>query len=179
MSDWEKDLLDRIVESLTPDPYWNRRLLGWHAGQPLGFSWHLAVFVEPFLSYVLDGSKTVESRFSVNRAEPYGRVGAQDAVLIKSSGGPIVAVAEVKQTSFYQLDREQMEMIREKFGPALRVEEASFWEDRKDCCYATIVGLANVYKIVPVPCDKRDKRGWVRLRYQPCFSFSPAVSIGE
>lgn len=171
MSDWEKDLLDRIVEGLTSDPYWDRRLAGWDAGRPLGFSWHLAVFVEPFLSYVLDGSKTVESRFSINRAEPYRRVAVDDVLLIKSSGGPIVAVAEVKQTSFYQLNREQLNMIREKFGPALRVEEESFWENRKESCYATIVGLGNVRSISPVACDKRDKRGWVRLRYQPYLSF--------
>jgi hypothetical protein len=171
MSDWEKLLLDRIVEGLTPDPYWDRRLAGWDAGLSLGFAWHLAVFVEPFLSYVLDGSKTVESRFSVNRAEPYRRIAVDDVLLIKSSGGPIVAIAEVKQTAFYELNREQLDVIREKFGSALRVEEEAFWEDRKECCYATIVGLANVRRIVPVACDKRDKRGWVRLRYQSSLSF--------
>ena len=171
MSDWEKNLLDAIVSGLMPDPYWDRRLAGWEAGRPLGFSWHLAVFVEPFLSYVLDGSKTVESRFSVNRAEPYRRVAVDDVLLIKSSGGPIVAVAEVKQTSFYELNGEQLEVIKKKFGSALRVEEEAFWEDRRECYYATIVGLANLRKIAPVVCDKRDKRGWVRLRYQPSLSF--------
>jgi hypothetical protein len=171
MSDWEKNLVDHIVESLTIHPYWNRRLAGWNAGRSLGFSWHLAVFVEPFLSYVLDGSKTVESRFSVNRTEPYRRVAVGDAVLIKSSGGPIVAVAEVRQAAFYQLDREQLDLIRERFGPELRVEGEAFWEDRKECCFATIVGLGNVHRIEPVECDKRDKRGWVRLRYQPSLSF--------
>jgi hypothetical protein len=172
MSDWEKNLVDRIVESLVRDPYWDRRLAGWVTGRPLGFSWHLAVFVEPFLSYVLDGSKTVESRFSVNKMEPYRSVSVGDAVLIKSSGGPVLAVAEVKQTAFYQLDREQLDGIRERFGPALRVEGETFWEDRKECCYATIIGLGNLHEIVPVDCDKRDKRGWVRLRYQSSLTFS-------
>lgn len=77
----------------------------------------------------------------------------------------------MKQTSFYELNGEQLEVIRKKFGSALRVDEDAFWVDRKDCYYATIVGLANVRKIAPVVCGKRDMRGWVRLRYQPSLSF--------
>lgn len=172
MPDWEKDLLDEIARSLSREDYWSKRLAGWEDGRALGFSWHLAVFVEPFLSYVLDGSKTIESRFSIHRAEPYRRVSVNDVLLIKSSGGPIVAVAEVKETAFYRLDRAQLESIRERFGSALRVEDDGFWDDRKASCFATIVGLARVTKIAPVPCEKRDKRGWVRLRYQPRLMFS-------
>ena len=32
---------------------------------------HLGVFAEPWLSYMLDGRKTIESRFGKNRIAPY------------------------------------------------------------------------------------------------------------
>jgi hypothetical protein len=171
MSDWEKVLLDEAVERLSQDVYWRNRLEGWGEGRPLGFAWHLAIFVEPFLSYVLDGTKAVESRFSINRAEPYKRVAPKDILLLKTSGGPIVGAAEVSEVTFYQLNAEELERIRERFGEALRVEDEEFWTDRKDACYASIIGISHVTPFRPLDCDKRDKRGWVRLQYQPTLLF--------
>lgn len=167
MANWEKSLLDEAVDRLCNAPHWKTRLAGWKEGQVLGFAWHLAVFVEPFLSYVLDGTKTVESRFSINRSEPYRRVATRDVLLLKSSGGPIIAVAEVIEATFYQLNREGLDRIRERFGEALRVEDDAFWDDRKASCYASIIRIAHVTPIEPLDCEKRDKRGWVRLHYQP------------
>ena len=144
MSDWEKVLLDEAVERLSENVYWRSRLEGWSEGLPLGFAWHPAIFVEPFLSYVLDGTKMVESRFSINRAEPYRRVAPKDVLLLKTSGGPIVGAAEVSEVTFYQLNSEELERIRERFGDALRVEGDEFWTDRKDSCYASIIGISHV-----------------------------------
>jgi hypothetical protein len=171
MSDWEKVLLDEAVERLSQDVYWQNRLTGWGEGGPLGFAWHLAIFVEPFLSYVLDGTKVVESRFSINRAEPYKRVAPMDILLLKTSGGPIVGAAEVSEVTFYQLNAEELERILERFGEALRVEDEEFWTDRRDSCYASIIGISHVTPFRPLDCDKRDKRGWVRLQYQPTLMF--------
>ncbi len=36
---------------------------------------HLAVMHEPYLSYVLEGRKTIESRFSRHRVAPFDQVG--------------------------------------------------------------------------------------------------------
>src|SRR3954453_18143184 len=73
---------------------------------------HLAVFVEPFLSFLLEGRKTIESRFSVNRCPPYRSVQTGDLVFIKQSGGAIVAVAEVSNVWFYELDAKGLDVIR-------------------------------------------------------------------
>src|SRR5882757_5711201 len=56
---------------------------------------HLAVFVEPYLSFVLEGKKTVESRFSVNRHAPYEQVRSGDLIVLKKSSGPICGVCRV------------------------------------------------------------------------------------
>src|SRR3954452_24578662 len=77
---------------------------------------HLAVFVEPYLGYVLDGSKTVESRFSVNRCAPFGKVRRGDIILLKRSGGGVVGIARVSVVWSYQLDEESWAGIRERFA---------------------------------------------------------------
>ena len=47
--------------------FWTRKLT---MGTPVQV--HLAVMVEPYLSRVLDGSKTMESRFSRKKIAPWG-----------------------------------------------------------------------------------------------------------
>ena len=34
---------------------------------------HLGIFTEPYLTYMLDGKKTIESRFSKNKIAPYNQ----------------------------------------------------------------------------------------------------------
>jgi len=55
--------LDAVRLAVSTDPFWAERLSGLTGPTAIEFSVHLAVFVEPFLGYILDGSKTVESRF--------------------------------------------------------------------------------------------------------------------
>ena len=125
---------------------------------------HLAVFVEPFLPFLLDGTKTVESRFSVNRCAPYKAVRPADVIPVKRKGGPIVAVAEVANVWFYELDKQTLRFIRSRFGLALGVVDSSFWKSKSNACYATLMQLAQVELITPLTCPKRDRRGWVVIR---------------
>jgi len=123
----------------------------------------LAVFVEPFLSFLLEGRKTIESRFSVNRCAPYHSVKAGDLVVIKMSGGPIVAVAEVSRVWFYELDEKGLDIIRTRFGRQLCIDDPEFWERKAAACYGTLMQFAWIKAVEPVPCLKRDRRGWVVL----------------
>lgn len=123
---------------------------------------HLAVFVEPFLSYILDGSKTVESRFSRNFIPPHGRVHPGDVVLMKPSGKPIIGLCRVKHVWSYELDPASWNEVR-SFSTALRAD-ADFWEGRCDARYATLLRIEDVRRIGPVKCAKRDRRGWVVLK---------------
>ena len=61
---------------------------------------HLAVMVEPYLSRVLDGSKTIESRFSRKKIAPWGRVSSGDVVVLKKSGGGFAAVLEATDATY-------------------------------------------------------------------------------
>lgn len=124
---------------------------------------HLAVFTEPYLSYLLDGLKTVESRFSVNRCAPYQQVKTGDVLLIKRAGGPVEAMCEVGAVWFYELQDDAWTIIREKFTKALCADDPSFWTDRSEAAYATLLTVKKLRKIDPVRCEKRDRRGWVVL----------------
>lgn len=125
---------------------------------------HLAVFVEPYLEYVLAGQKTVESRFSVTRCAPYRRVQEGDLLLLKRSGGPITGLCTVDRVWFYELDAHTLAGIRQQFSAALCAQDPRFWTSRTKACYATLMRVRDVARIPPLLVEKRDRRGWVVLR---------------
>ncbi len=128
---------------------------------PIGI--HLAIFAEPFLSMILSGEKTIESRFSRNRCAPYGEVGDGDVILIKAVAGPICGISLAQRTWSYDLASEPMSRIRDRFGAGIGGDD-EFWAARTDALYATLIELGMPAALPPVVCDKRDRRGWVALR---------------
>jgi hypothetical protein len=124
---------------------------------------HLAVMHEPYLSYVLAGRKTVESRFSRHRVAPFEQVGVGDVLLLKSQSGPVTGVASVAHVDSYVLDPASWASIRERFSAALCAEDDEFWADRRDARYATLMRLAGAVPIEPLELKKRDRRPWVVL----------------
>jgi hypothetical protein len=147
----------RAVES---DPVWSDLLGSPDADLPT-CGIHLAVFVEPFLGYILDGSKTVESRFSVKRCAPFGRVVAGDVILLKQSSGPIVGLARVQTVWSYHLDAASWDQIRKQFTEALRAQDPAFWDRRRGAAYATLMRIDQVRVLDPIWWEKKDRRGWV------------------
>lgn len=124
---------------------------------------HLAVMVEPFLTYILDGRKTIESRFSKNLIAPYGRVQPGDLVLLKRTAGPVVATFESASVECVALDSDQALRLRHNFSDAICADD-SFWEDRSDKRFATLIGIRDVRLHGPLLVDKADRRGWIVLR---------------
>jgi hypothetical protein len=124
---------------------------------------HLAIFSEPFLSLVLEGRKTMESRFSRTRCAPFNQVRDGDVILIKQVAGPICGLTLAKRAWFYGLMHEPLDRIRARFGGMICGDDA-FWEGRRDASYATVIELAETIAIDAFPCTKRDRRGWVALR---------------
>jgi hypothetical protein len=162
MPPWSNSLLDSLDGRLREDAYWKPKSLVDKNSVACPRGVHLAVFVEPFLGFLLGGKKTVESRFSVNRCPPFGRVHSGDLVLVKQSGGPIVAVAEVSEVWYYELDGDARAFIRSRFGRQLCVEP-DFWKSKADSCYATLIQFSRIDQVEPISCAKRDRRGWVVL----------------
>lgn len=125
-------------------------------------SLHLAVLVEPYLGFVLDGSKTIESRFSTHPIAPYGKVSAGDTILLKPPSEPICGICTVAESWQYRLTENSRSEVRETFGPFLQAQPG-FWEARAHARYVTLVAVTDVAPTAPIPVPKRDRRGWVVL----------------
>jgi dephospho-CoA kinase len=157
--------LRRVVSAATEGvPYWGHffESLGSLKNSRIGI--HLAIFVEPYLEFVLEGKKTVESRFSINRVAPYGQVGENDVIFLKRAGGPIVGICEVTNTWFYKLGPDSFEEIATRFGRAICPVDEEFWEERRHAEYATLIKLGRVHRTEPLAFPKKDRRGWVVLK---------------
>jgi len=124
---------------------------------------HLAVMHEPYLSYVLAGRKSVESRFSRHRVAPFDQVGLGDLLLLKSQSGPVTGVARVAHVDSYRLDPVIWASIRNRFSAALCVTDERFWVERREARYATLMRLAAALAVEPLVLEKRDRRPWVVL----------------
>lgn len=122
---------------------------------------HLAVFVEPYLEWILNGRKTIESRFSMRQVAPYRVVSPGDILALKRSGGDIVGVCTVTRVQLFELNASVREEMRARYAVSMCAENASFWEDRSRFRYATLIHLRDVRRIRPFACGKKDRRGWV------------------
>jgi len=122
---------------------------------------HLAVFVEPYLTAVLEGKKTIESRFAVTRRPPYQCIEPSDYILLKKSGGPILGLALAKSTHFFRLSPSVLSDLRRRFARQLFAQDDSFWIERADKHYATLIELEDATGIEPLSVQKRDRQGWV------------------
>jgi hypothetical protein len=124
---------------------------------------HLAVMVEPFLTHILSGEKTIESRFSRRAIAPFERAAIGDLVLLKA--GPVVGSFRVSSTNFITLhDSNDLMQVRAAYGRAICAEDDDFWNARSGKRYATLLGVADVRKLPPTHIPKSDRRGWVVLQ---------------
>jgi len=125
---------------------------------------HLAIFTPPFIDLILEGKKTIESRFSKVRCAPFGVVKEGDIVIMKQSGGLVIGEFTVARVvTFNNLDKGLLEKIAKEYGKELCADaDENFWERRKDSRYATFLYVSNLIRYEkPFPFPKKDRRGWV------------------
>jgi len=156
-------LVNEVSVAVQGDSFWKDYLNQLTSPTSAPFALHLAVLVEPYLQFILEGKKTVESRFSTRRFAPYNRVEKGDVVLLKQSSGPIIGICQVAYVWFYQLDPESWQTIKKEFAEALCAQDPSFWNAREAATFATLMQIRHVKSISPIKFAKRDRRGWVVL----------------
>lgn len=126
---------------------------------------HLAILQEPYLSFIINGRKTIESRFSKNKIIPYKSVLPGDIILLKRSSGNVEAACTVKNTWFFKMDAQTVDRIRDEFGKALCIDDESYWKDKiAKSSYGSLLEIENVVKIEPFKVSKADRRPWVILK---------------
>jgi hypothetical protein len=156
--------LAALRSAVCGDPFWENHLNRTIHQERDTVAVHLAILVKPYLQLLLDGEKTVESRFSMHRRAPYDQVQADDIVLLKRSGGPIMGIGTIASAWFFRLNPTAWRQIKETFGQALCIEDPSFWEARAAASFATLMQLQHVRSIPPITYSKRDQRAWVVLQ---------------
>jgi len=115
---------------------------------------------EPYLGYIVQGRKTIESRFSINRVAPYGRVAPGDVLLLKGVSSPVKAVAMVDEVLQYRVNEATLLSIRERYADEI-CAPADFYRDKAAASYATLMHIVHVCEIEPLNVEKHDRRGWV------------------
>lgn len=123
---------------------------------------HLGVFSEPCLTYMLNGKKTIESRISKNKIAPYQKILKDDVVIVKKSGGEVVAYFTIKDVKFIDLKEVSINEIKDKYNKELCVSE-EFWEEKRDSSYATLMFIDKLVKFEPFKIKKRGMQTWVCL----------------
>lgn len=123
---------------------------------------HLGVFTEPYLTYMLEGKKTIESRFSKNKILPYNQINKNDIVIVKKSSGNVVAYFTIKEVIFYNLSITPISEIKAKYNEQLYVDE-SFWISKKSSKYATLIIIDNLVKLNPFHINKKGMQTWIKL----------------
>lgn len=160
LAQWTTATIRQIRQELRGDEHWSRAL----ASRPTRtFAVHLAIFVEPFLTYVLDGKKSIESRFSTRQCAPFRRVSVGDVILLKAASGPVKGICEVSKAWYFDLDAVPLAKLRERFAERICATDDDFWQAREKADYATLLRLRSVREVSPLTCPKRDRRGWVVL----------------
>lgn len=130
---------------------------------------HLAIFKQPFLDLILDGKKTIESRFAKVYCAPHGVVQEGDLILLKESGGFVIGEFRAgKIESYKDLTPEEINKLRRYSNEICADADPEFWEKRSDKQYATMIWIIDPIRYIkPYPFPKKDRRGWVVIEKDP------------
>lgn len=158
-SDWKTVLLRTLAHSCGKLPFRH----AFEDKLEATVSIHLAVFTEPYLTYVLEGKKTVESRFGVTRQPPFERVLRGDILVLKRSSGPVCGLCRVARVWYYRLDARTWPEI-ERFSEALCMDGSEFWKKRRAASFATLMQIEDVHSLREFTIAKQDPRSWVIVK---------------
>ncbi len=130
--------------------------------------YHLAILTPGWIDLILDGSKTIESRFTKVRCAPFGKVHEGDSVYLKESGGLVKGMFTVaKVETFENLTASQRHDIFDKYcfkifagAQWISTVPEHWWESK----HATLIHVSDPIAFDdPFPFPKRDPRAWVVL----------------
>ncbi len=162
--EWRSDLFASLRVVCSRPPY--RDVFSQREDRAPRCGIHLAVLVEPYLSLILQGKKTIESRFSLNRHAPFEQVQRGDVIILKRSSGPVQGICRVADAWFYHLDPDTWPEI-ERYASALCMDDSPFWKQKRGASYASLMRIEEIVRVPNFEIDKLDPRGWVVLRPGP------------
>ncbi|HSQ97883.1 MAG TPA: ASCH domain-containing protein [Rickettsiales bacterium] len=132
---------------------------------------HLAIFCQPYLNLILEGKKTIESRFSKFKIAPYNKVKVGDKVIMKESGGFVLGEFTVEEVRYYDemnINKNTTEEVKSFSKEICSDVDLNFWQSKCQAKYVSLIKISNVIKYKkPRPCHEKktkDMRGWIVLK---------------
>ena len=122
---------------------------------------HIAIMKKEWnlLSKILEGKKTIESRWYKNKKAPYQKIKSGDILYFKDSGCPVSLKAKVTGVKNYEIygNKQALEIMskhaQEDLGTThIPKEVLDYISDKK---YAVFISFNNVKKVKPFDIDKR------------------------
>ena len=108
---------------------------------------------------LLDGRKTIESRWYKNRAAPWGKITAGDTIYFKDSGEPVTIRATVKRVmQVSNLTSKKVHELLHTYGLAdglIQSDIPAFYERFKDKRYCLLIFLRDIQPVSPFTIDKK------------------------
>lgn len=124
---------------------------------------HLAIFSDPYLDYMIEGKKTIESRFSKNRALPYQKVKYNDIIIIKKSSGPVIGYFYAGECLFFDFKKDDIDEIFNEYRKPLCVDD-EFIKNKMNSNYATLIKVQKFVSVKPFKISKRGMSTWLILK---------------
>lgn len=131
---------------------------------------HLAIISKQAIEAILSGRKTIETRFSQKRIDPFGRISLGDIVYLKPPGKEVAGRFKVKKVFYYEgLNSQDIMNIFKEFGNKIatgdKKSDKSYMNSKQYSHYGTLIFIAESERFItsPIKIRKSDLRGWVVL----------------
>ena len=132
--------------------------------------YHLAILAPGWTELILDGSKTIESRFTKVRCAPFGKVHEGDSVYMKESGGLVKGMFTVaKVETFEHLTDAQIcdlfyKEYREQIFSSLSASMQRPPEKWLTAKHATLIHVSDPIAFdKPFPYKQKGRSAWLVL----------------
>ena len=122
---------------------------------------HLAIMKKSWglTEKILDGEKTIESRWYKTKRPPIDKICIGETVYFKDSGDPVRLKAEVSDIKqFSNLTPRKVREILDEFGEKDGIDKSKtdyFYDTFKDKKYCILIFLRNPEKVEPFYIDKK------------------------
>lgn len=106
---------------------------------------HVMIVQKQYRLPILQGRKTIESRLTVTARPPFGCITPGERLLIKESGGPFFAVAEVAQVIMADaLEPEQVDAWQRTYNHGICGDPDYWHQKRARANYAVLIFMRHV-----------------------------------
>jgi ASC-1-like (ASCH) protein len=132
-------------------------------------NYHLAILKKPYLDSILNGRKTIESRFYQTKHKWLAQVSSGDKLFLKASSGPVMATAAIAAVKYFDnLTAQQIADLKKQYNQHI-LGDNLYWQEKKNARFGILCWLKDVKPIAPRFISKADWRAWVVLTQNEHF----------